>query len=85
MPPLIPLSAIALQTQKYDVSVQYAQKCLQLDPTYAWCYNNLGLAYGLQGNKDLALQNLQKAVSLDPTSYSFNDNLKRMKASFGVP
>lgn len=79
------LSAIALQTQKYDVSVQYAQKCLQLDPTYAWCYNNLGLAYGLQGNKDLALQNLQKAVSLDPTSYSFNDNLKRMKASFGVP
>ena len=44
-------------------------KAIKLNPTdLGLCYQNLSLLYFAKGKKDLALENIQKAVSIDPDS-----------------
>lgn len=77
--PYVTLSAISFNDGKFQEGLAYAIRCAELDPDYGWCYNNLGLAYYFLGDIDRGITELERAVSLDPTSYVFNDNLKRMK------
>lgn len=79
--PYVTLSAISFNEQNYPQGLNYALKCVELDPDYDWCHNNLGLAYLYLGQREKGISELEKAVSLDPTSYVFNDNLNRAKAS----
>ncbi len=74
------LSAISFKEQNYNEGLNYAQKCNQYDPKYAWCHNNLAIAYYNLGDKNKGIEEMKIAVSLDSTSYTFNDNLKRMQA-----
>jgi tetratricopeptide (TPR) repeat protein len=78
--PYSTIAALDLVDGKYQDALDYATKCAELDPTYGWCYNNKGLAYAYLGQKDKAVTELEKAVATDPSSYVFNDNLKRVKA-----
>ncbi|MBI4130538.1 signal peptidase I [Candidatus Roizmanbacteria bacterium] len=77
--PYVTLSAIEFDAENYQQGLTYAQKCVELDPEYAWCHNNLGLAYWYLGQEQRAISSFEKAVSLDPSSFTFNDNLKRAK------
>lgn len=77
--PYVTLAAIAYDEGRYQDGLQLAKKCAELDPTYAWCHNNIGLGYLYLNQKQKGIEELQKAVSLDPTNYTFSDNLKRAK------
>lgn len=79
--PYVTLSAVSFNENDYQQGYQYALLCVALDPNYGWCHNNLGLAYMFLGQKSQAVTELEKAIYLDPTSYVFNDNLKRIKAN----
>lgn len=79
--PYSTLGAISLQRQDIDKLFLYSNKCLSLDPNLSWCHNNLGIAYLLSGDKTKGLEEMQKAISLDPTNLTFQENLKRAKAS----
>ncbi|MDO8609699.1 MAG: signal peptidase I [bacterium] len=74
------LAAISFKEQDYNQGLTYSLKCNELDPKYSWCHNNLAISYFNLGNKTKAIEEMKIAVSLDPTSYTFNDNLKRMQA-----
>jgi len=74
------LSAISFNKKDYQKGLQYATKCKELDDKYPWCYNNLAIAYFNLGQKNKAIEEMEKAVSLAPESFVFNENLKRMKA-----
>lgn len=43
-------------------------------------YDSLGEAYGVAGEKDLAIKNYEKALELDPTNRSSIDALKKLRA-----
>lgn len=77
--PYVTLASVSYSEGNYQEGLNHALKCAQLDPNYGWCFNNIGLGYAYLGNTNLAVQNLEKAVALDPESYVFNDNLKRVK------
>ena len=77
--PYVTLAAVSFQEQDYNQGLIYAQKCVELDDKYGWCHNNLAIAYINLGQKTKAIEEMKIAVSLDPTSYIFNDNLKRMQ------
>nr|MBP9781730.1 tetratricopeptide repeat protein [Candidatus Woesebacteria bacterium] len=75
------LGAISADRGNFEQMKTYSLKCVEYDPQYGWCYNNLGLSYAYLGQKTEAITQLEKAVSLDPLSFVFNDNLKRVKAN----
>jgi len=56
-------------------ALQYAQKAVELDPSYAWTHNTLGLVYGNLGRKKDAISELKKAINLDPETLLFQENL----------
>jgi len=64
---------------QYQKGLDQSKTCAEIEPDYAWCYNNIGLGYLFLGFKDLGIQNLQKAVALDPLTFVFQDNLNRAK------
>jgi tetratricopeptide (TPR) repeat protein len=80
--PYVTLGAISAQRGDYIQMRDYSLTCREYDPEYAWCYNNLGIATEALGQKQEAIRLLEQAVSLDPLSQVFNDNLKRMKESY---
>lgn len=79
--PYVTLGAISTDRGNFEQMRVYSLKCVEYDPKYGWCYNNLGLSYAYLGQKAEAITQLEKAVSLDPLSFVFNDNLKRVKAN----
>lgn len=77
--PYVTLSAIQSTNGNFQKGLEYALKCQSLDPKYAWCENNIALSLNGLGRREEALVHLQKAVSLDPDTFVFQDNLTRMK------
>lgn len=77
--PYVTLSAISFDEHNYHQGLEYASRCAEIEPEYAWCHNNLGLAHLFLGETEKGIAELEKAVSLDPTSYVFNDNLNRAR------
>lgn len=82
--PYVPLASLSFKKQDADSGLEYSLKCAEIDPSYAWCYNNIGIAYMYKNKPEAGISYLEKAVSLDPTSFVFADNLKRAKASSGL-
>jgi len=58
-----------------DGAIGFYQKSIQLDPTYATAYNDLGIVYELKGLSDLAEENYLKAIKIDPNYLSAYSNL----------
>lgn len=79
--PYVTLGSISLEKSNYQQMLEYSRKCVDLDQNYAWCHNNLGIALVSLGQKQAGISSIEKAVSLDPTSFVFNDNLKRARES----
>jgi Flp pilus assembly protein TadD len=52
----------------------------RLSPGKSRVFNNLGLSYELEGQRDKALVLYEKAVRLDPANGIANNNLNRLKA-----
>lgn len=50
------------------------EKAIELDPTYAAAWNNLGIAYEQQGKFDEAKKAYDKAMGLDPKNNFIRQN-----------
>ena len=51
------------------------EKAIELDPTYAAAWNNLGIAYEQQGKFDEAKKAYDKATGLDPKNTLIRQNV----------
>ena len=51
------------------------ERAIQLDPTYAPAYSNLGNVYRERGQIDQAIAQYQKAISMDPDYWIAHQNL----------
>ena len=69
-------------------SLDKAERCFKLylqvypkknAPSWAAAHWRLGMAYDLQGKKDLALVELEEAVRLDPKNKEYNKTLEEVK------
>ncbi len=56
----------SLQSQQYKDTNIYLNTCIQINPSYADCYNALGMAYRDSGNFSQAILNHDKAIALTP-------------------
>jgi Tfp pilus assembly protein PilF len=50
------------------------EKAVELDPTYAAAWNDLGIAYEQQGKFDLARKAYEKALQIDPNNNFIRQN-----------
>lgn len=51
---------------EYNGAIRHFQHAIELAPTMARAYDNLGLCYYYQNQNDLAVQNYRRAIELDP-------------------
>ncbi|XP_031504295.1 uncharacterized protein LOC116266928 [Nymphaea colorata] len=70
-------AAAYTQIQKYLEAIDDCEKSIYIDPNYSKAYSRLGLAHYAQGNyNDAISQGFLKALQLDPTSSSIQDNIR---------
>jgi Flp pilus assembly protein TadD len=50
------------------------ERAVELDPTYAQAYNNLGVAYEQDGRLDKAREAYERALALDPNNLIIRQN-----------
>jgi tetratricopeptide (TPR) repeat protein len=56
-----------LEKGQYDQAITEFTKAIELDPKFAWAYNNRGNAYAQgKGQLDQAISDFTKAIELDP-------------------
>lgn len=58
-----------------DLAVAGLESLTTQHPDFALAYNDLGVLYYQQGNKERCLQNYEKAVSIDPENANLRKNL----------
>jgi superkiller protein 3 len=56
----------ATQNGWHELSVEYYQKAVALNPSHAWAYTNMGNAYNELENYSEAIRCYQKAIAVDP-------------------
>lgn len=78
--PYVTLAAIAYARNEVQKGLDYSLKCAELDPNYGWCYNNIGIGYSKQGDLAQGIENVERAISLDPTNTKFKNNLRLMQS-----
>lgn len=54
------------QKQKFDKAIVSYRKAVELDPKFAFAWDNLGLSYRKTGNYDEALKCYKKSIEIDP-------------------
>lgn len=55
------------------------EKAIEIDPTYAEAYNNLGVGYEHEGQLDKARKAYEKALELDPNNTRIQQNFELFK------
>ncbi|MBC1197932.1 tetratricopeptide repeat protein, partial [Microcystis aeruginosa BLCCF158] len=50
---------------RYKDALESCDRAIKINPNYANAYYNKACCYGLQNNVELAIENLQRAISLD--------------------
>ena len=55
------------------------EKAVEIDPTYAAAYNDLGIAYEHEGQLDKARKAYEKAMALDPNNSQIRQNFDLFK------
>jgi tetratricopeptide (TPR) repeat protein len=58
-----------------DRAISLLTDCINNDGQNPWIYNNRGFAYFIKGEPFLAISDMENAVSLDPDTPFFSDNL----------
>ena len=69
--------------QNIETAKSFYQKAIQLDPTYAVPYNDLGVIYEASGLLDYAEQSYLMAIRMDPNYLSAYSNLAAIYESKG--
>jgi superkiller protein 3 len=55
------------------------RKVIELDPADLEAYNNLGVAYAMQGEIDRAVGLWEKVLEIDPNNQKAKDNIYKAK------
>jgi len=63
---------------KLDEAIALYHQVIEINPNFAWAYNNLGEAFVKQGKLDEAVVEYQKAIKINPNSAWFYINLGRL-------
>jgi len=61
----------------YDKATELLVNAIQINPSFFWAYNDLGVIYLKQGKADQALDEFKKVVRLNPYSFIFHVNMGR--------
>jgi tetratricopeptide (TPR) repeat protein len=61
------------------IRVIRGSQAIRLNPNYADAYSNRGFAYNQKGQKNQAIADLEKAVSLDPNFQWAKDRLREIR------
>src|SRR5579863_2180347 len=59
------LGRLAYDGHKYEEAIQHLKRAVEIDPTMARAYDNLGLCYYYENQNDLAVSSYEKAIELD--------------------
>jgi tetratricopeptide (TPR) repeat protein len=68
-----------MEKGRHDDAVRIYQLNVQQNPNSSFAYSSLADAYAAAGNKDLAIQNYEKAVQLDPRNREADQKLKALR------
>ena len=71
------------KTVQYDEAKEPYQKCIENDPNYADCYENLGRIFLWTDDEQKALENYTKAIEHDPTNISYYAALADLYINLG--
>jgi CubicO group peptidase (beta-lactamase class C family) len=81
-PPEFVLNALgyeALQTGRTDDAIRLFQRNVQEYPESGNVYDSLAEAYAKSGKKDLAIENYEKSLQLDPKNENAKERLKKLR------
>jgi tetratricopeptide (TPR) repeat protein len=81
-------AAIFLMLREWDRALDDDREAIRLRPNDAITYNNFGVAYRGKGDRDLAIANYLKALSLDPpgrTRQTIEANLRQYAVTGNAP
>lgn len=62
---------------EFDKTLELLKKAIEINPSFYWAYNDLGVIYLKQGKADQALDEFKKVVRLNPYSFIFHVNMGR--------
>jgi len=68
-----------IKKKKIDDAIEVFELCINDYPLYWYAYSNLGYCHMLEGNKELAIKNLEKALELNPSDNISAQRLKKLK------
>ena len=68
-----------IKKKKINEAIEVFELCIKAYPLYWYAYSNLGYCFMLEGNKELAIKNLEKALELNPSDKISAQRLKRLK------
>ena len=77
------LGTIRVQQKKYDESVEFLRKAIDLNPRLVGARLTLGGVYILQGKKDTARQMFSEALRLDPANINARLDLAHLECEAG--
>lgn len=60
-----------------DKAIGLLKKAIEINPSFYWAYNDLGVIYLKQGKTDQALDEFEKVIRLNPHSFIFHVNMGR--------
>ena len=75
------LAAVYLNRDRILEGCKYAQIGVSLDESYSWAHSVLGQCYFLLADKQKAINEFNRAITLDPGVQLFKDNLEITKNS----
>lgn len=68
-----------IKKMKIAEAIEVFELCINNYPLYWYAYSNLGYCYMLEGNKELAIKNLERALELNPNDKISAQRLKKLK------
>lgn len=72
---------LALQEKKFETAIGLFARVLEIEKDHVQSYGNMGLAYAILGQKQKALECLNKAIELDPEYEPAIVNRRQVMAS----
>jgi len=73
------LGSSLMEKGRHDDAIRIFQLNLQQNPSSSFAYSSLADAYAAAGQKDLAIQNYEKAVQLEPRNREAEQKLKALR------
>src|SRR5262245_53327130 len=68
-------AVLAFHTDRAELAEELARKAIQINPSAAGYYTNLGRILAGRGRIDQAIESYEKALSIDPNAFDALNNL----------